>query len=249
MAISFSSPLIEGIILSRKGQFIMIVDINDEKQRCHCPCTGRIGNLDIVGRPCLLSKSADTNRKTKYTVEAISLNCPEDSNKSWIGINQNCANRYVEYYLKNGAFDKMIHTKGEVLREQVAGNSKLDFLVNDTYIEVKTALQNIQLPIPNHVRQKKPSPFTSVDRFCKHVVDLKNSLENHQRAIMLLVFIYDNPGFKVLDRGTEFNKVRRLTTEAFLGGVELWQANFEITPHAVTLNKYFQLDFEKIIAI
>lgn len=244
--LKFSPSLIEGIIRSRKGQFVILVDVDGAEHRCHCPCTGRIGNLDIVGRPCLLSETDDTARKTKYTVEAISLNRPEDRNKSWIGINQNAANRYVEYYLKNSAFNQMIPGHSEVLREQIIGNSKLDFLVDNTYIEVKTPLLNIQLPIPDYVREKKLAPFSSIDRFCKHVLDLKNSLKSHQRAIMLLVFIYNNPGFKVLTRSTSFEKIQELTNDAFSGGVELWQANFKITPESLVLDKYFQLNFREI---
>lgn len=242
----FLSPLIEGVILSRKWQFIIFAEINGKECRCHCPCTGRIGNIDIAGRPCLLLKSNDKNRKTQYTVEAISLNKPEDPLKSWIGINQNNANRYVEYCLQNNELSDMVLLKNTVLREQIIGNSKLDFLVDDTYIEVKTPLLNIQLEIPEYVRRKKVALFSSIDRFCKHVIDLKNSLKNHQRAIMLLVFLYDNPGFKVLTRSASFEKIRKLTNDAFSSGVELWQANFKITPEEVMLNRYFKLDFEKI---
>lgn len=89
--------------------------------------------------------------------------------------------------------------------------------------------------------------FSSIDRFCKHVTNLKNSLKSHQRAIMLLVFIYDNPGFKVLTQSKSFEKTQKLTTEAFSSGVELWQANFKITSESVTLSRYFQLDFDRII--
>lgn len=88
----FSQALIEGIILLRKWQFIFLAEIEGKECRCHCPCTGRIGNIDVAGRLCLLSKSNDKNRKTQYTVEAISLNKPEDLQKTWIGINQNNAN-------------------------------------------------------------------------------------------------------------------------------------------------------------
>lgn len=100
----FKNPLVEGIIEKRKSQFTMQVDCNGESYHCHCPTTGRVGNLDLTGRPCLLSSSGNLARKTAFTVEAISLNRPEDPNKSWIGINQNTANRYVEYFLRNGDF-------------------------------------------------------------------------------------------------------------------------------------------------
>lgn len=104
----FNESLVEGVIVERKGQFTMICEINGEINNCHCPTTGRIGNLDVSGLPCLLSKSSDIKRKTTYTVEAVSLNSPEDSDKSWIGINQNGANRYVEHYLVNGGFKDMV---------------------------------------------------------------------------------------------------------------------------------------------
>lgn len=40
----FENELIEGIIVKRKSQFTMIVNINGEEVACHCPTTGRIGN-------------------------------------------------------------------------------------------------------------------------------------------------------------------------------------------------------------
>ena len=95
----FESPLVEGVIEKRKSQFTMIVTYQGESVNCHCPTTGRVGNLELSGRPCLLSESKDPTRKTRFTVEAVSLNRPGDTKKSWIGINQNAANRYVEHFL------------------------------------------------------------------------------------------------------------------------------------------------------
>ena len=141
----FTTPLVEGIIEKRKSQFTMTVNYEGQSVACHCPTTGRIGNLDVAGRPCLLSASTDPGRKTPYTVEAISLNKPEDEDKSWIGINQNAANRYVEHYLRNGGFSDMVGTNQDVQREKFLGASKLDFLVGNTYLEVKTPLQHLQV--------------------------------------------------------------------------------------------------------
>lgn len=133
----------------------MICNINGEIINCHCPTTGRIGNLDVKGLPCLLSKSHDIKRKTPYTVEAVSLNEAYDYNKSWIGINQNAANRYVEHYLVNGGFNDMIAPRNNVLREQFLGISKLDFLAGNTYVEVKTPLQYLQIDYPDYIKTKK----------------------------------------------------------------------------------------------
>ncbi len=243
----FSQSLIEGKIISRRGQFIMSVDINGVEQRCHCPTTGRIGTFDITGRPCLLSGSENPNRSTRYTVEAISLNRLEDENKSWIGINQNTVNRYVEYCLNCGEFRHMISVREKVLREQMLGFSKLDFLVDNTYLEVKTPLQDIQLPIPEYVKIRKTSPLTYTDRLKKHITDLANSLQTNQRAIMLIVFMYDNPGFKVISRSTNSQEVYNTVNSSVSKGVEIWQANFKITPEEVVLSKYFPLTLSEII--
>ena len=78
-------------------------------------------------------------------------------------------------------------------------------------------------------------------------IDLANSLQNHQRAIMLLVFIYDNPGFRVIDRSVHYEKVKKTTQESFNAGVELWQANFRITLNEVALDKYFQVQVDTIL--
>ena len=137
----FKEKLSEGIIKSKNSQFVMMAELNGKIFRSHCPTTGRIGNIEVNGRPCLLSRSENTKRKTEYTVEAISLNNFEDKNKNWIGINQNSINKYVEYYLINNCFNDMIETSNcKIMREQVVGSSKLDFLVGNTYIEVKMPL-------------------------------------------------------------------------------------------------------------
>ena len=216
----FSSTLEEGIIEKRKSQFTMQVLVNGNSCICHCPTTGRIGSFEIAGRPCLLSQSSDPKRKTPYTVEAVSLNRPEDAEKTWIGINQNEANRYVEHFLVNGAFADMVDSGQEVHREQFLGNSKLDFLVGNTYLEVKTPLQQLQIEIPEYVKIEKRTPFSSTDRMVRHITELAESLKNHQRAIFLTCFLYDNPGFEVIERSTNYDTVYEAVQKAVRAGVE-----------------------------
>lgn len=237
----FETPLVEGIIIKRKGQFIMFCEIDGIEYSCHCPTTGRIGNLEVSGLPCLLSKSNDSKRKTPFTVEAISLNRPEENNKSWIGINQNAANRYVEYFLINGAFKDMVDIQSTVLREQFLGVSKLDFLVGDIYLEVKTPLQHLQIEYPDHIRTKKVAPFSSTDRLVKHITELGNSLQNNQRAILLNCFFYNNPGFVASQKSTNYEEVKAAFERSIALGVETWQANFEMTAESVRLIRYFKM--------
>ena len=69
----FETPLIEGVVIKRNSQFTMTIEAEGQNAKAHCPTTTRIGDIDIAGRPCLLSKSKDPNRKTLYTVEAWSI--------------------------------------------------------------------------------------------------------------------------------------------------------------------------------
>ncbi len=237
----FETPLVEGTIIKRNSQFIMEVNLDGEVINCHCPTTGRIGDIELAGIPCLLSKSKDTTRKTPYTVEAISVDLPSTKNKKWIGINQNAANRYVEHFLKNGSFSGMVGEPAEVLREQKLGISKMDFLVGNIYLEVKTPLVSLQVELGDHLKKKKVGKFNSTDRFVKHLNELANSLAEHQRAILLVCFIYDNPGFKVIVKSTNSEYVREQVESCTTKGVESWQVNFEITPERVRLSKYFKI--------
>ncbi len=239
----FENPLVEGIIEKRNSQFTIQVIYNNESYNCHCPTTGRIGNLDLTGIPCLLSPSTNSFRKTAFTVEAVSLNKPEDFEKSWIGINQNAVNRYVEHFLCNGGFFDMIDSE-TVQREQTLGHSKLDFLVGNTFIEVKTPLQHLQIDIPPHVKTKKVTPFSSTDRMTRHITELGDSLKKNQRAILLLCFMYDNPGFRVITKSTKYEEVKRIVDENIAKGVEIWQANFKINSIAVSLEKYFRIEIK-----
>lgn len=131
----------------------------------------------------------------------------------------------------------------DVRREVCLGDSKLDFLVHNTYIEVKTPLQYLQIDIPNHVRRMKSSPFTATDRIIRHFNQLGNSLRYNERAIMLICFLYDNPGFEVVEKHKSMNyeMVRMTIDNNIAKGVENWQANFKITDEYVVLEKYFQL--------
>lgn len=136
----------------------------------------------------------------------------------------------------------MVRTGGDVRREQFLGISKLDFLVGDTYLEVKTPLQNLQLDIPDYVKTKKATPFSATERMVKHITELGNSLQSHQRAIFLTCFLYDNPGFRVTQRSTNYETVKSAVGRSLALGVEAWQANFKITPEQVVLERYFRIN-------
>ena len=229
----FPVPLRKGRILSRPNRFIMLVSAGDRELRCHCPTTGRLGDLDVAGLPCLYSTSHNSKRKTRHTVEAISTSA---RNESWVGINQTAANRYLEYFLKGGALSKM--AAGPVRREVKLGKSRIDFLVGDTYIEVKTPL--ITLPSSNEVRSVKRSRFDSFGRLIRHMDELRMSLTSGRRAAIVLCYLYDAEPFKPPLRDNTNSRILAASRKAEKAGVERWQVNFRVDTKGVSLIRYFR---------
>ncbi len=239
----FPEPLREGVILARPNRFIMDVDFGDgEPVRCHCPAVSRIGGLDLTGRPCLVSDSHNPKRKMPLTVEAYSLARPGDRPKAWIGINQNASNRYVEHFLREGAFEAITGPVATVRREVPLGDSRLDFLVNDDlYREVKTPLVQMQTAIPAYVPRLPEAPFNSTERALRHLRELAASLDAHERAAILYCLCYDNFGFRFY-HGTTYEEVLATVDACRAAGVELWQADFEVTPQGVALKRCYELE-------
>ena len=237
----FEPALTEGLILARKNRFVLSVEIAGAISDCHCPTTGSIGNIVLSDLPCLLSASHGSGRKTPYTVEAISVDAPSVAHKSWVGINQNAANRYVEHALRTGQFANMVRDAQTVKREQFLGHSKLDFLVGNTYIEVKTPLVEINVPMGEHIVKKKGMEFHSFERFVRHMQELAESLNGGKKAILLVCFLYDNPRFSPSGRHRQSNAVRETVLSSIKRGVEVWQVNFTIDPTGVELSRYFEI--------
>lgn len=230
---SFARPLREGTIVSRPNRFIMLVKAGRKTIRCHCPTTGRLGDLKLSGLPCLYSTSENKSRKTAYTVEAISTT-PEV--RSWVGINQTAANRYFEFFLKRGSLARL--ASGEVQREVRLGKSRIDFLVGDAYVEVKTPL--IMLPAGGGVERVKRSRFDSFDRLIRHMEELRESLAGGSKAKIVLCFLYDARPFRPPPPDSTNSRILAEARAAEEAGVERWQVNLKVDRTGVSLIRYFR---------
>ena len=229
----FPVPLKEGRIVSRPNRFIMFVRAGNRTFRCHCPTTGWLGDLKLAGLPCLYSTSSSKSRKTKHTVEAISASIKE---ARWMGINQTAANRYFEFFLREGALARL--AKGPVQREVRLGKSRIDFLVGSAYVEVKTPL--MMLPAGSGVARVRRSRFDSFDRLIKHMGELKDSLAGGTMAKIVLCYLYDAEPFKPPPPDGTNTKILAAARSAEEAGVERWQVNLRIDKAGVSLIRYFR---------
>jgi sugar fermentation stimulation protein A len=226
----FEEELIPALIRSRPNRFIMLVEIDGKIEKCHCPSTGRIGNIEFKNIPCLLSRSKDTTRKTKYTVEAI---IPEKN--IIVGINQVKANAYVDFFLQNNLLGDMINVR-EIKREVKLNTSKIDFLVNENcFLEVKTLLMFI--PFGD---KKADTKFNSFERLGRHFQEISLQIEKGQKAIVLLCCLYNAVPFKVPNKPNA--EILRIVRDATSRGLENWQINLKVDKKGVSLIDYFKLN-------
>jgi len=229
---AFPEPLKTGRIISRPNRFIMMVRAGNKTLRCHCPTTGRLGDLKLSGLPCLYSTSDSRSRKTAHTVEAISTSTTRGQ---WVGINQTAANRYFEFFLRSGALARL--AMGKVQREVKLGKSRIDFLVGNAYIEVKTPL--ITLPASSAVARVRRSRFDSFDRLIRHMGELKDSLATGKKAKIVLCYLYDAEPFVPPAPDRTNSRILSAARAAEKAGVERWQVNLRVTEAGVSLIRYF----------
>lgn len=236
---NFNLNLIEGLIIERPNRFTMFVKLDNKIIKCFCPASTRIGNINFTNIPCLLSQNLKQGIKTNYTVEAISLDPIFKKNKKWIGINQTKANKYIEFYLKNNQFPKMIPVTNSILREKYIGKARIDFLIDNCCIEIKTFLDS--LPINNLIPLKKHDKFDSHERLIKQYIEIINYSTNGNRAIILFCFFYEASRLKI-PVFKEYNQTLiDLVSKAQEKGVEHWQANFKINEKGIELISYFRI--------
>lgn len=193
----FDKPLMTGIVKERINRFIFIVDLNGLEVEAHCPSGGTIAGIprkDFKHVKCLISDHEDKpNRRTRYTVEAISL----DNGATYMGINQTASNYYVHQLLQDENVQHELDITGPVVREKKLGNSRIDFKVNDTYIEVKTMIAEYYGKASKQLRALMKPQEPSIERMQKHIRELTHEVQNHEtKAIMLTVFQYDAPKFE-----------------------------------------------------
>lgn len=236
LRLHFDKPLIKAIIKERINRFIFIVDYNGLEVEAHCPSGGTIAGIPrklMTQLPCLLSDHGDnTTRRTRYTVEAISL----DNGHTYMGINQTASNRYIHQFLQNEDVQNTLMIVGRVAREKKLGNSRIDFKVDDTYIEVKTMVAEYYGKASKQLKALMKPQAPPVERMQKHVRELTREVDAHKsKAIMLTVFQYDAPKFEPPVDNPKYAEFVEDLKIAKASGVRQYQVNLRIKEKYVEL--------------
>lgn len=230
MKLMFEKPLIKAKIKARVNRFIFIVELNGQEVEAHCPSGGTIAGIsrkDFKDIECLMSDHGDdTGRRTRYTVEAISL----DDSLTYAGINQTKSNRYVEYFLQEDSVKNILQIQGEVKREKKLGDSRIDFKAGDCYIEVKTMVADYYCKASPRLTALMRDQHPSIERMQKHVRTLTNEINaNNSRAAIITVFQYDAPTFEPPVNDPVYAKFVEDLKLAKVSGLRQYQMNIRIT--------------------
>lgn len=232
----FDKPLIKAVIKERINRFIFIVELDGTEVEAHCPSGGTIAGIPrklMTQLPCLLSDHGDnTTRRTRYTVEAISL----DNGHTYMGINQTASNHYVHQFLQDKNVQNTLDIDGIVSREKKLGNSRIDFKVDNTYIEVKTMVAEYYGKASKQLKILMKPQEPSVERMQKHIRELTHEVDAHKsKAIMLTVFQYDAPKFEPPVDNPKYAEFVNDLRAAKASGVRQFQVNLRITKKYVEL--------------
>ena len=232
----FDKPLIKAIIKERINRFIFIVDIDGLEVEAHCPSGGTIAGIprkEFKNIKCLISDHEDKpNRRTRYTVEAISL----DNGHTYMGINQTASNHYVHQFLQDKNVQHTLMITGSVAREKKLGNSRIDFKVDDTYIEVKTMVAEYYGKASKQLKALMKPQEPSVERMQKHIRALTDAVKsNNSKAIVLTVFQYDAPKFEPPVDNPKYAEFVNDLRAAKASGVRQVRMNLRITDKCVEL--------------
>lgn len=230
MRLIFEQPLIKAKIKARINRFIFIVELDGQEVEAHCPSGGTIAGIsrkDFKDIECLMSDhGTGTSRRTRYTVEAISL----DDGLTYVGINQTKSNRYVEYFLQDDEVKKILQIKDEVKREKKLGDSRIDFKTGDCYIEVKTMVADYYCKASPRLTALMREQHPSIDRMQKHVRTLTDEIKsNNSRAAIITVFQYDAPTFEPPVEDPIYAEFLEDLKLAKAAGLRQYQMNIRIT--------------------
>ena len=176
---NFENKLISGVFIKRYKRFFVDILIGGKIITAHCPNTGSMQGLLKKGNKVWISKSNNTKRKLKYTLQMI------ETNGSKVGINTLLTNKIVLHALRKKLikkFDKEIEIKPET---KFGENTRFDFLITAKNYKAFIEVKNVTL-------SRKPKiaefPDAVTERGSKHIQELmKASTQGYDIFIIFVV--------------------------------------------------------------
>jgi sugar fermentation stimulation protein A len=220
-------PLLRGTLVKRYKRFFADIELDSgEVITAHCPNTGPMTSVSMVGSPVQVSRSNNPKRKLAYTWEMIEV---YDTTPTWVGVNTSLPNRVTQLLLEGRLltpFGSYQTIRAEVPYGQE--KSRVDFLLDELsdqpiYVEVKstTWAQGQQVLFPD----------TVTTRGQKHIRELKALLPDARACLLYFINRGDCTAFSPGDSADPtYGELLRDAVEA---GVEVYPCRFKVTPEGI----------------
>jgi sugar fermentation stimulation protein A len=224
-------PLEPGRLLRRYKRFFADIELDTgETIVAHCPNTGPMTGVCLIGNRVMVSRSDNPKRKLAYTWELIEVadNAAEDNAPTWTGINTALPNRVMRWALDRHLIPEL-DPYGEVASEVCYGQekSRVDFVLQQAtgplYLEIKNTTWAD--------RRLVKFPDTVTTRGQKHLRELTALRPDTSAAILYFINRGDCTHFSPGDSADPL--YGKLLRQAIAAGVQVLACRFAIAPGGV----------------
>ena len=229
----FDTHLIKTKFIKRYKRFFVDVMLNNEILTAHCPNSGSMMGLLNEGEYAWISKSKNTERKLKYTLEIL------EHNKQMVGVNTHLTNKIVEESLINKKI-KELEKFDQVQREvKFNNNTRFDFLVSNKKKQVFVEVKNVTLKREKNYAEFPDAPTT---RGQKHLLELINAKEKEYQAYLIFLIQREDCNFFKISKDID-KKYYENFIQAKKKGVKFLCYSSKVTDKEIILNKKIEIKY------
>ena len=196
----FKNKLISGVLIKRYKRFFVDIKLKDKIITAHCPNPGSMLKLLNKGNPVWITKSNNSERKLKYTLQIIQVN------EKKFCINTHITNKII-YEALNKRLVKKLSMYNFIKPEQKFGsNTRFDFFLSNSNKKAFLEVKSVSL-----IRSKNHAEFPDAvtSRGKKHLESLiLANKEGYETYLMFLIQIENCKSFGIAsDIDPEYFKV------------------------------------------
>ena len=196
----FENELIPGVLIKRYKRFFVDIKLKDKIITAHCPNPGSMLKLLNKGNPVWITKSNNSERKLKYTLQIIQVN------EKKFCINTHITNKIIHEAL-NKRLVKELSMYNFIKPEQKFGsNTRFDFFLSNSNKKAFLEVKSVSL-----IRSKNHAEFPDAvtSRGKKHLESLVlANKEGYETYLMFLIQIENCKSFGIAsDIDPEYFKV------------------------------------------